>query len=269
VTLAISFLSDYGLEDEFVGVCHGVIQRIAPGSVVIDLAHGLPRGRVAPAARILRNALPYLPAGVHLAVVDPDVGSVRNAIAVQAGDHYLVGPDNGLLWPGVELLGGPVAAVEVSASPWRLEPVSSTFHGRDIFAPVAARLALGAPLEDAGIPFPTEELKRLELTAAASWPGIVEAHVVQADRFGNVQLDATTRHMESAGIALAERLGVEIGGRHAEALYARTFADAGASGLLVYEDSAGALALAVNGGDAAAALALEPGDRVRLVRAPR
>jgi S-adenosylmethionine hydrolase len=266
---AISFLSDYGLEDEFVGLCHGVIQRIAPGTIVIDLAHGLPRGRLAPAARILRNALPYLPAGVHLAVVDPDVGSARNAVAVRAGDRYLVGPDNGLLWPAIESLGGPEVAVELSASPWRLEPVSSTFHGRDIFAPVAARLALGEPLEEAGLPLAPGDLKRLELREAATWPGIVEAHVVHADRFGNVQLDATTGHMESAGIPLAERLGIEAGGRHAEALYARTFTDAGASGLLVYEDSAGALAIAVNGGDAAAALALDPGDTVRLVRAPR
>ena len=143
--LPITFLSDYGHEDEFVGVCHGVIQRIAPGAVVIDIAHALPPHDTRTAALVLRNTLPYMPQGVHLAVVDPGVGTERRAVALQARDGRLfVGPDNGLLSLAFERRGGVESAVDLSESSYRLEPVSATFHGRDLFAPVAARLALGS-----------------------------------------------------------------------------------------------------------------------------
>ena len=144
----ITFLSDYGADDEFAGVCRAVIARIAPEATVIDLTHGVRRHAVRQGATILANALPFAPPGVHLAVVDPGVGTPRRAVAVRAAceDRLLVGPDNGLLWPAIERLGGAVEAVDVSLSPLRLEPISATFHGRDIFAPVAAHLAQGAPL---------------------------------------------------------------------------------------------------------------------------
>jgi hypothetical protein len=149
--LPISFLSDYGRDDEWVGVCHGVIERIAPGARVIDVTHGIPAHAVTVAALTLRSALPYLPHGVHLAVVDPGVGTVRRALALRcANGELLVGPDNGVLWPAARACGGIEVAVDVSESPLRLEPVSATFHGRDLFAPVAAALAGGEPLESAG-----------------------------------------------------------------------------------------------------------------------
>jgi YfiH family protein len=160
----ITFLSDYGLGDEFVGVVHGVIATICPDTRVIDLGHGVPRQDVQAGALMLARALPYVPAGVHLAVVDPEVGARRRAVALRAGERLLVGPDNGLLIDAAERFGGVAEAVEISASPWRLEPVSATFHGRDVFAPVAARLACEEPLADAGAPLDPAELVRLERT---------------------------------------------------------------------------------------------------------
>src|SRR4051812_36018827 len=143
----ITFLSDYGLGDEFVGVVHGVIAGICPQAPVIDLGHGVPRQDVQAGALTLERALPYMPAGVHLAVVDPEVGARRRAVALRTAeeDRLLVGPDNGLLIPAAERFGGVLEAIEISTSPWRLEPVSATFHGRDLFAPVAARLPAGRP----------------------------------------------------------------------------------------------------------------------------
>jgi hypothetical protein len=164
----ITFLSDYGLHDDFVGVCHGVIAMICPQARVIDITHGLPRQDVRAGAISLAGALPYTPQGVHLAVVDPDVGAQRRAVALRLADErVLVGPDNGLLWLAAEQSEGVVEAVDIARSPYRLEPVSATFHGRDIFAPVAARLAAGAPLAESGDPLDPTELVRLELPTSA------------------------------------------------------------------------------------------------------
>src|SRR4051794_32795325 len=153
----ITFLSDYGPGDEYVGVVHGVIASIAPRARIIDLGHGVPPQDVRTGARRLARALPFTPPGIHLAVVDPGVGTARRAVALRAGDRLLVGPDNGLLVEGLEI----DAAVEISNSPWRLEPVSATFHGRDIFAPVTARLAAGEAFEAAGEPIDPATLVRL------------------------------------------------------------------------------------------------------------
>src|SRR3954471_21763461 len=161
----VTFLSDYGLADEFVGVCHAVIARIAPEVRVIDLTHGIPRHDVRTGALVLARALPYAPAGVHLAVVDPEVGAERRGIAIRCADEgrLLVGPDNGVLMPAAAAFGGAIEAVDVARSPHRLEPVAATFHGRDVFAPVAAHLAAGAPLAGAGDPIGVDELTPLIL----------------------------------------------------------------------------------------------------------
>jgi hypothetical protein len=266
--LPISFLSDYGYDDEFVGVCHAVIERIAPGTKVIDVAHGLAAHSVRAAAVVLRNTLPYLPAGVHLAIVDPGVGSDRRAIALRCGERLLVGPDNGLLLPAAERAGGIEQAVDISMSRWRLEPVSATFHGRDVFAPVAARLALGESLERGGEPLDPDVLVRIELPRPQVSDGAVVAHVLYVDRFGNAQLDARGEEMAQAGIAHGERIEVEAGAHAGAGCYARTFADVREGELLAYVDSYGALAIAVNRGDARAQLGLEPEADVRITRRP-
>jgi S-adenosyl-L-methionine hydrolase (adenosine-forming) len=265
----VSFLSDYGLQDDFVGVCHGVIAGICPTARVIDLTHGVARHDVRGGALVLAGALPYLPAGVHLAVVDPDVGASRRAVAVRRADgRFLVGPDNGLLWPAASAGGGIVEAVDIARSPFRLEPVSATFHGRDIFAPVAAHLAAGAELAAAGDPLDPDELIRLELPRPRLEDGTVVAHVVYVDRFGNVQLDVMHEDLPDAALKLGR--GVEVqdgGGRRHPAQFVRTFADAGEGGLLLYEDAYRRLALAVSHGDAAAALGLRVGDELRITSA--
>jgi S-adenosyl-L-methionine hydrolase (adenosine-forming) len=266
MTRPITFLSDYGLSDEFVGVVHGVIAGICPEARVIDITHGIPRHDVRAGAAVLARALPYVPAGVHLAVVDPDVGAQRRALALRTADHdrLLVGPDNGLLSAAAEHFGGVAEAVEISASPWRLEPVSATFHGRDLFAPVAARLAGGAPLASAGEPLDPAELVTIERTAPRREAGALVAHVVGIDAFGNANLDAGHDDLVQSDLKLGDALAARAGSRRVRGLVARTFSDVAPGALLLYEDAGGALALAVNGGDAAALLGLRAGDEVRL-----
>jgi S-adenosyl-L-methionine hydrolase (adenosine-forming) len=262
----ITFLSDYGYEDEFAGVCRAVIARIAPDAVVIDLTHGIERHAIAEAAVVLANTLPLAPPGVHLAVVDPEVGSARRGVAVRTGsdERVLVGPDNGLLWPAIERLGGVTGAVDVSLSPFRLQPVSATFHGRDIFAPVAAHLARGAELAEAGEEIEAESLARLELPEPAIEAGRVVAHVISTDRYGNVALDLADRHLSRTGLKLGRPLTVETREASSEAVFTSTFADVPAGGLILYQDSHRSLALAVNRGSAAEALDLGSGDHVTL-----
>jgi S-adenosylmethionine hydrolase len=251
--LTITFLSDYGLQDEFVGVCHGVVAGIAPDARVIDLTHGVPRHDVWAGALALRRALPYTPPGVHIAVVDPGVGGPRRGIALRAGDRLLVGPDNGLLAPAAEDAGGVVEAVDLAASPWLRHPVSATFHGRDVFAPVAARLAVGAPLADAGEAIDPATVRTLDLPVPRRDGVALVAHALAFDAYGNVFLDVRGEELPN---------NVTVGGR--PAVRATTFADVPVGGLLLYEDSSGTLALAINQGSARDELGLDTGDEVRL-----
>ncbi|HEY2636241.1 MAG TPA: SAM-dependent chlorinase/fluorinase [Solirubrobacteraceae bacterium] len=263
----ITFLSDYGYEDDFVGVCHAVIARIAPDERVIDLGHGLPRHQVRPAALALRNALPYTPPGVHLAVVDPEVGAERRAVALRTAEdeRLLVGPDNGLLALAAERFGGAVEVVEIGRSKWRLDPVSHTFHGRDIFAPVAAWLAAGWPLAEAGEPLDPGELEGLELPRPRHEDGGLIAHVLSVDRFGNATLNVTHDDLAGSGLRLGHPVLLEAGaGRRRRAHYAVTFADVSPGELLVYEDAWRMLAVAVNRGNAGRELALRPDSELRL-----
>jgi S-adenosylmethionine hydrolase len=259
VAPVITFLSDYGLRDEFVGVCHGVMLRRCPEAHIIDITHGIDRHDVRAGALTLAAALPFTPPGVHLAVVDPDVGGDRRAVALRVADddRLLVGPDNGLLARAAERLGGVVEAVDVGHSPHRLEPVSATFHGRDLFAPVAAALAAAEPLGAAGEPIANDSLTTLELPEAHLEDWGVAAHVLGCDRFGNAVLDCTHEQLSQAGFQLGGSVEVVAGGRPWRARYARTFAEVDPGELLVYEDAQRMLALAVNRGSAVDRLALE------------
>jgi S-adenosylmethionine hydrolase len=262
----ITFLSDYGADDEFAGVCRAVIARVAPEARVIDLTHGVPRHDVRRGAIALADSLPYAPAGVHLAVVDPGVGTERRPVAVRIAteDRVLVGPDNGLMWPAIEELGGPVEAVELSGSRFRLEPVSATFHGRDVFAPVAAAIALGAALADAGNAIEPGSLSRLVLPAARPDGGGLTVTILYVDGYGNAALNARAEDLVAAELPPDRPLAVEIRGSRHEARLGRTFGDAAVGRLVVYEDSSRRLALAVNRGSASEALGLRPGDELVL-----
>jgi S-adenosylmethionine hydrolase len=267
--MIITFLSDYGLEDDFVGVCHAVIASVCPQARIIDITHGIARHDVRAGAVVLREALPYLPVGVHLAVVDPDVGGHRRGVALRTGDDRMfVGPDNGLLWPAVEAAGGVVEAVDIDRSPFRLEPLSATFHGRDIFAPVAARLAGGAALADAGELCDPDQLVELALPRPFFDDGALVAHALYIDRFGNVQLDAGHEEVSLTGLRLGQRVMVSAGRRAGvEALFVRTFADVDAGEVLVYEDSYARLALAVRRGSAAERIGVSLDAEIRIVPA--
>jgi S-adenosyl-L-methionine hydrolase (adenosine-forming) len=262
----ITLLTDYGTESEFPGICHGVIRRIAPDTAIVDITHAIPRHDARHGALVLRNALPYMPVGVHIAVVDPQVGTERRAVAVRCGDgRVLVGPDNGVLALAVEACGGALEAVDVSRSPHRLEPVSATFHGRDVFAPVAAALAGGESLRDAGDPLPVEELAVLELPRPRQEGDTLVAHVLLTDVYGNVTLDVRHEDLPGTALTLGRAVQVAAGDRTARAMFTTTFADVPAGELLLYEDSSRTLALAVNRGDAATVLGVELDDEVRLL----
>jgi S-adenosylmethionine hydrolase len=264
--MIVSLLTDYGHEDEFVGVCHAVIRGIAPDVPIVDVTHGIPRYGVRQGAIVLRNAVPYVPVGVHVAIVDPQVGTERRAIALRTGDNrMLVGPDNGLLSLAWEVCGGVVEAVDITRSPHRLEPVSATFHGRDIFAPVAAHLATGAELAEAGQHVEPDELQVLALPQPEVDDGNVAAHVLLVDRFGNASLDVGHADLAGSGLSLGKPVEIEVeGGERFIATFAQTFADVRPGDVILYEDAYRMLAIAVNRGDAASALRLSPDARVVL-----
>jgi S-adenosyl-L-methionine hydrolase (adenosine-forming) len=258
----ITFLTDYGHDDDFVGVCHGVMLGIAPDARIVDITHGIPRHDVRSGAIVLRRSLPYMPAGVHIAVVDPEVGGQRRAIALRTAqeDRILVGPDNGLLVPAAQRFGGVAEAIEVSRSKHRLEPASATFHGRDLFTPVGAQLAGGAALAEAGEPIDADSLVELTMPQARSEDGQLLAHAMAFDRFGNVMLDVEHETVASSGL----RLGFPVVVNDEDAHYATTFADVPAGALLLYEDAYRWLALAVNRGSAADLLGLSLDAEVRI-----
>ncbi len=262
----ITFLSDYGLQDEFVGVCHGVIAQICPQARVIDLTHGIPRHDVAAGATVLADALPFLPVGVHLAVVDPGVGSPRRAVALRLADaRVLVGPDNGLLAPASLAGGGVTGAVDIGGSRFRLEPVSATFHGRDILAPVAAAIVAGAALADAGAPLDPARLVFLEPDEPRVQDGAIVARVRNVDGFGNLQLTAGPEHLAGSELAPGRVARLELASGRTELVgFVRTFADAAPGELLLYEDAQRRLAIAISHGDAAAALGLQRDDELRI-----
>lgn len=249
----LTFSSDYGTSDEFVGVCHLVIAKIAPDVRVLDVVHGI-RG-VRMGSVVLAQSLPEGPPAVHLAVVDPGVGTDRRAVVIVCGDgSKLVGPDNGIFFPVADLLGGVVEAFELTEQKYRSGKTSSTFHGRDIFAPAAAHLAHGVEPEAFGPR--VEGLVRLPGPFVRVEPGVVEADVLRIDWFGNIQLAATASDLEASGLHGV----VTVNG--APATVAEKFADAYPGELLVYVNSAGHVAVARNG--ASAAELLQDPERVTL-----
>jgi len=250
-----------------------VIARRCPNARVIDVTHSIPNHDVRAGAIMLRAALPYLPAGVHLAVVDPGVSAVgsqaRRAVAIRTAeqDQLLVGPDNGLLMPAAERLAGAVEAADIGNSPERLEPVSRTFHGRDIFAPVAAALAAGEPLSAVGEPLAVENLRRLGLPSPELIGDALTAHVLRHDTFGNLILDAGEEHLTALGANLGDELTVRHTGGVHTARYAATFAEVAPGELLIYEDAQQMVAIAVNRGSAAERLGVRPDDDLLVRRA--
>jgi S-adenosylmethionine hydrolase len=261
----ITFLSDFGLRDDFVGTCHGVIKGIAPEAQIIDITHGIPARAVLQGALVLANTIPYMPVGVHLAVIDPGVGGARRPLAIrdESGRLY-VGPDNGLLVPAAEKLGGISAAYELASPAYALEPVSRTFHGRDLFAPAAAHLATGVELAELGPPLAPDALVRLEVPEPELGAHRIRATVLYIDGFGNIQLNLTREHLESAGVEPDTRVELQYSGQRYYAVAARTFGDARPGDLILYEDAYRNVAVAMNRGNAAEMLAAKEGAELRI-----
>ena len=255
--MVITFLSDFGLQDDFVGTCHGVIKRIAPEAEIIDITHGIPPQHVLQGALVLCNTLPYMPEGVHLAVVDPGVGGHRRALALRTGEgRVLVGPDNGLLLPA--------AAHELANPDYALETVSRTFHGRDLFSPAAAHLSRGVALEELGPPVDPLALVRLELPEPEVGRNRIRATALYVDHFGNIQLNLKREHLENGDVEPGVTVELELALERYYATAARTFADARAGDVILYEDAYGNVAIAINGGNAAETFGAGPGQEVRI-----
>jgi hypothetical protein len=261
---SISFITDYGLEDGFVAACHGVAARIAPAARVIDITHLVQPGDVRRGAAVLAQTAPYLPPSVHVAVVDPGVGTARRGVAVETGDGILVGPDNGLLSWALAALGGARRAFQLTNGDLWLHPVSPTFHGRDIFMPVAAHLAAGKDLAAAGDEIDLADLVTLPAPTSRVHDGEAEGEVMSVDRFGNVQLSIVAADVGELGIGFGSPLVVRAGRRQLTVPFLETFAAVAPGEIVAFTDSAGLISLAVNAGDAAQQLGLPPGAHVRL-----
>jgi S-adenosylmethionine hydrolase len=262
--VVICFLTDFGLQDDFVGVCHGVIERIAPGTRVIDVTHGIPAQAVMQGALVLASTLPYLPTGVHLAVVDPGVGGIRRPVALRDREgRVFVGPDNGLLLPAVDLAGIDVA-VEIANPVYALPSISRTFHGRDLFSPAAAHLASGVGIEELGPPLHPDALVRLDLPEPRlrALEGEADATMLYVDSFGNIALNLTREHLDEIGCVPGTRIELELAGERYFATATRTFVDAREGDVILYEDSYRNMSLAINRGNAAAMLHAAPGHAV-------
>lgn len=261
----ITFLTDFGLQDDFVGTCHGVIKQIAPGADVIDITHGIPAQSVLQGALVLANTVPYMPAGVHLAVVDPGVGGSRRPLALRdAAGRLYVGPDNGLLVPAADRHGGIADARELANPAYALPTVSRTFHGRDLFSPAAAHLALGVPLEELGPPLDPDALVRLDIPTAEVGATVIRARVLYVDGFGNMQLNLTREQLDGIGVVPGTRVELEFAGERYYATAARTFGDARGGDIILYEDSYRNVAVAINNGSAARMFGVGAGEEVRI-----
>jgi S-adenosylmethionine hydrolase len=266
----ITFLSDYGLEDEFVGVCRGVLKRFAPHVEIIDIAHGIPPQDVQAGATVLAQAVLYMPPAVHLAIVDPGVGTPRRAVVIgTASGPPLIGPDNGLLSLAADALGGAVQANEISNQDLFLEQPSRTFHGRDIFAPVAARVALGMSPDEVGPSVPVDQLIRIERPEAKIDDDHIHARIVQIDHFGNLQLNFGRTEIEGIGVLIGDDVEIRIGGRSFTAPYTQAFSEVPIGRLLLLEDSHRHLTVALNMGNARDSLEARRGDPVIIARIQR
>ena len=267
----LTFTSDFGFEDAFLGVCKGVIARTAPEVRVLDVLHLVNRQDVEQGAAVLASAIPYLPApAVHLALVDPFRATPARGVAVRTADgSTFVSPDNGLTSLAWEVAGGAVAAHELDdPALWSPTP-ARTFRGRDVFSPVAARLAAGLPIEQVGSAVPVADLERLAIRQPTVEEDHVHGEVVQVDHFGNLTLNLSRSHLEQAGIALGEDVELRCSGRTQVVPFLETYGQVGRGLLAVCEDSFRTVTIAVNQGSAASRLRAGRGEPLVISRTPQ
>lgn len=260
----ISLCTDYGSADGFVAACHGVIARIAPHARVLDVTHAVSPGDVRHGSVVLADTLPWLPPAVHVAVVDPGVGSARRGVALVSGDAVLIGPDNGLLLPAAQALGGVRAAYELVEPAYRLPAVSATFHGRDVFAPAAAHLARAVPPDALGPAVDLASLINLPAPICQVDGDRIRVEVLAVDHFGNVALAAGATELDAAGLRAGAPVTLRWPAGAQQLLVGTTFLDVAQGELILLVDSAGHLTVARRGSSAARHTALHPGTLVEL-----
>jgi S-adenosylmethionine hydrolase len=269
----ISFLTDFGPESA-PAICRGVMLSIAPDAQIVDISHSVRKYAIEDGAYLLWSAVPWMPVGsMHVAVVDPGVGTVRHPVAIRtARGDILVGPDNGVLMPAAAALGGAVEARILDNRALMLPRTTSTFHGRDIFAPVAAHLATGTPFESLGPVIASEGLVQLDFPKPGVAPGVLETTVLFVDSFGNLRLSGVPADLEAAVGPLTGGRGLVVTfaaadgapGVTAAVPWGRTFGEQPVGAPLLYENSFGQLAMADNQGSAAARLGVGPGRAVSI-----
>ena len=266
MSLPVSFLSDFGLDDEFVGVVHGVIATIAPESRVIDLTHAIAPGDVKAGALALTRSIQYLPHGVVLAVVDPGVGTERKAIAAETERGVFIGPDNGLLSPAVAMVGGAGRIVSIENPEARIPSTGATFHGRDVFAPAAALLAAGeSTIGELGPDLEPGEVTPLLLPLTETDRGTVTGEAWWIDRFGNVQTNISPDELTAVGLAQGSVITVKVARRLIQVPWVGAYGEVGHHHLLLHVDSSGLMALAMRGGRADEDLEVVEGMAVSVV----
>ena len=245
----VTFLSDFGLQDDFVGTCHGVIKRIAPEAEIIDITHGIPPQQVLQGALVLANTLPYMPVGStwRSSTQASAAGAGRLRCGTRTG-RFFVGPDNGLLIPAAERAGID-AAHELANPEYALDSISRTFHGRDLFSPAAAHLARGSR-STSSARRSTRMRCPARPTATRAAAGADHRDLLYVDAFGNIALNVTREHAVEAGIVPGTQVELELGGERFYAVAARTFADARPGDIMLYEDSYRNMSVAISGGTA-------------------
>lgn len=248
----VTFTSDFGLEDEWVAACKGVIKRIAPKIGIIDISHQVPSYNIRKGALILAGAVTYMPVGVHLAVVDPAVGTSRKAVALQVGrGDFLVGPDNGLLILAAERLGGILKAAEITNEDLMLKPVCPTFHGRDIFAPIAAYLAKGFSIEKLGPAIDPQSLVEAPFEKPKITLEGLECEAIDIDKFGTIRLNCTLEDLKKIGITHDKEVLVKLDAQSLTLPFLKSFGEVQEGEALLLIDSSNFLCIAVNQGSAA------------------
>jgi S-adenosylmethionine hydrolase len=262
----ISFLSDFGLGDEFVGVVHGVVARIEPRLQVIDVTHGVPRGDIRAGALALLRSIQYLPEGVALVVVDPGVGTSRRPIAAETAWGHFVGPDNGVLAPAVAMMGGATSVVALEDERFRIPSLGgATFDGRDVFAPAACVLAAGqATIPDLGPALPNDSLTPLLLPLVEREGTGIRGEVWWIDVFGNCQTNISPEDLTGLGAQPGEELSLRIAGIDYDVRWVMAYGDVEPGQVLLHVDSYGLVAVAVREGSAAERLNLAAGHQVVL-----
>jgi S-adenosylmethionine hydrolase len=263
LTMIISFLSDFGDEDGWVASCKGVILSIAPEASFVDISHSIPSFSIRKGALVLASTLPYLPIGIHLAVIDPGVGTERRGIIgkVKRGD-FLVGPDNGIFGPVIERLGGPIEVVEIKNKKYFREEICATFHGRDIFAPTAAFLFLGVKMSEFGPRIDSREIERKPWKEPQVSKDLIVGEIIDIDKFGTLRSNISSKMLGEMGFKKANLIRSEWSSEALKLSFVDTFGQVPKGERLLLIDSTGFLCLAINYGNAAQNLNAQIGDKV-------